>query len=325
MAKVIRVHELGGPEQLRVDDVDLAPPRPFEARVRQTAVGVNFIDVYHRTGVYPLAELPHGIGMEGAGVVEAVGDGVTEVSVGQRVAYAAPPPGSYASSRNVTAERLVPIPDDVDDETAAAMMLKGMTVEYLIRRTFPVKEGMTVLFHAAAGGVGLIACQWLRHLGVTVIGTVGSDEKAEIARSHGCHHPVVYTREDVVARVRELTGGDGVPVVFDSVGRDTFSQSLDCLAPRGMMVSFGNASGTPPEFDPMTLSARGSLFLTRPVLFDYVATRDDLLRSAAALFDVVAAGAVQIDIGHRFGLDEAHAAHEALEGRRTTGSTVLIP
>lgn len=323
MTRAIRIHEHGGPEVMRLEDVDVGEPGPGEARVRHTAVGLNFIDTYHRTGLYAVS-LPSGLGMEAAGVIEAVGEGVSELSPGQRVAYAAGPPGAYAEARVVAADRLVPLPDAVDDETAAAAMLKGMTVEYLIRRTHRVSAGETVLLHAAAGGVGLVACQWLKHLGATVIGTVGSDEKAELARAHGCDHPIVYTREDFAARVRELVPG-GVPVVYDSVGAATFEASLDCLAPRGLMVSFGNASGKPPALEVGALAQKGSLFLTRPTLMTYVAARADLLESAAAVFDVIARGAVTIAIGQRFPLADAAEAHRALEGRATTGSTVLIP
>jgi NADPH2:quinone reductase len=320
----IQFHAHGGPEVLRAHEVSLPPPGPGQARVRHAAIGVNFIDTYHRTGLYP-RELPSGLGMEAAGVVEAVGPDVVEVAVGQRVAYAAVPPGAYATHRNIQAAVLVPLPDGVSDEVVAAGLLKGMTVEFLIRRAFAVAPGMTVLWHAAAGGVGLIACQWLAHLGVTVIGTVSSDEKAELARAHGCAHPVVYTREDFAARVRELTGGQGVPVVYDSVGRDTFDGSLRCLRPRGMLVGFGNASGKPAPFDLARLAQGGSLFVTRPVLFDYVATRQELLASAAALFAVLESGAVKVEVRQRWPLVEAQAAHRALEGRQTQGSTVLVP
>jgi NADPH:quinone reductase len=290
--------------------------------VRHTAVGVNFIDTYHRTGLYPLPELPHALGMEAAGVVEAVGEGVTELAAGDRVAYVHGP-GAYAEARNVPAERLVPLPDPIAEETAAAMMLKGMTVEYLVRRAYPVQPGDTVLLHAAAGGVGLIACQWLRHLGATVIGTVGSEAKAELARAHGCHHPIVYTRDDFVARVRALTAGEGVPVVYDSVGRATFPASLDCLRPRGTFVGFGNASGKPGPFDMGILAQKGSLYLTRPTLFTYTRTRAELLESAGALFDVVRQGVVRVEVRQRWPLAQAAEAHRALEARATTGSTVL--
>lgn len=325
MTRAIRFHETGNPDVIRVENATLAVPGPGQAVVRHTAIGVNYIDTYHRSGLYPVASLPSGLGMEGAGVVEAVGPDVTCVKVGERVAYAGGPPGAYAEARVIEAERLVPLPEDIADDTAAAMMLKGMTVEYLIRRTFPVEAGQKVLFHAAAGGVGLIACQWLAHLGAVVIGTVGNDEKAVLAQRNGCHHPVVYTREDFVQRVKDLTGGAGVPVVYDSVGRATFMKSLDCLSPRGMLVAFGNASGKPDPFDAGVLAQKGSLFLTRPTLFAYTATRQELLASADALFDVVRSGAVKIDIRQRLPLDQAAEAHRALEARKTTGSTVLIP
>ena len=324
MSVAIRVHETGGPDVLRVEDVDLPDPGPGQVVVRNTAIGVNFIDTYHRSGLYPLPSLPHGIGLEAAGVVEAAGDGV-ELNPGDRVATASGPPGAYAERRLMAADRMVRIPDGITDETAAALMLKGMTVEYLVRRTYPVRAGQTVLLHAAAGGVGLIACQWLKHIGATVIGTVGSDEKAELARAHGCDHPIVYTREDFPSRVRDITGGQGVPVVHDSVGKATFEGSLDCLAPRGMMVSFGNASGAPAPFEPGVLAQRGSLFLTRPTLMAYTATREDLVLSADALFEVVQAGAVEVDVRQRWPLDQAAAAHRALESRQTVGSSILLP
>jgi len=325
MPKIIRIHQPGGPDVLALDDVALAAPGPGQALVRHTAIGLNFIDTYHRSGLYPLPSLPHGIGMEAAGVVEAVGPAVTEVKPGDRVAYAGGPPGSYAEARLIAADRLVHVPPSVSDELAAAMMLKGMTVEYLTQRCRPLRRGETVLFHAAAGGVGLIACQWLAHLGVTVIGTVGSREKAELARAHGCAHAIVYTEEDFVARVRELTGGAGVPVVFDSVGRSTFMGSLDCLSPRGMLVGFGNASGKPDPFDLQLLATKGSLYLTRPVLMGYTAKREELLASANALFDVVERGVVKVKLTRRWPLSEAQAAHRALEARETVGSSVLVP
>ena len=325
MNRVLRIHRTGGPELLTLDELPSEAPGSGQALVRHTALGINYIDVYHRSGLYPLPELPHALGVEAAGRVEALGPGTQGLAVGQRVAYVTSTPGSYADERVVPADRLVPLPDDIDDQTAAAAMLKGMTVEYLVRRTFPVKQGQTLLFHAAAGGVGLIACQWLRQLGVTVIGTVGSDEKAELARENGCAHAVVYTREDFVARVRELTGGKGVPVVYDSVGKDTFQGSLECLSPRGMLVGFGNASGKPPPFDMAVLSQKGSLFLTRPTLFHYTSSREELLQSARALFEVVRRGHVKIRIDRRFGLTEAAEAHRALESRKTTGSLLLLP
>jgi NADPH2:quinone reductase len=324
MTQAIRVHAHGGPEVLQLEDIDDPTPGPGQALVRHRAIGLNFIDTYHRTGLYPLP-LPHGLGMEASGVVEAIGDGVTEVGVGDRVAYAHGPPNAYAQRRTIDAQRLVPLPDDIDDERAAAMLLKGMTVEYLVRRTFRVEPGTTVLLHAAAGGVGLIACQWLAALGATVIGTVGSEAKAEIARAHGCAHPILYREEDFVARVREITDGKGVPVVYDSVGAATAMRSLDCLQRRGMLVGFGNASGKPEAFDMGVLAQKGSLFLTRPTLFDYVATRAELLDSARALFEVVTSGDVKIDVRQRFALAEARAAHEALHARDTVGSTILLP
>lgn len=309
---------------LRVEDVELPEPGPREARVRHRAIGVNFIDTYHRSGLYPLPSMPHGLGTEGAGVVEAVGGEVSEVVVGDRVAYVAGP-GSYAEARNVDAGRLVKLPEGISEEVAAASLLKGMTVEYLIHRTFAVKPGMTVLWHAIAGGVGLLAAQWLHHLGVRVIGTTSSAEKAALARDNGCAEVIDYTHEDVAARVRALTEGEGVPVVYDSVGRSTFDASLDCLSRRGMLVGFGNASGAPGPFDPMTLARKGSLYYTRASLFDYVATRKELELSAGRLFDVVARGAVKVHVGQRFALADARACHEALESRTTTGSTLLIP
>jgi NADPH2:quinone reductase len=325
MQRVIQVRHPGGPEVMELGIVPLAEPRPGEVRVRHTAIGVNYIDIYHRSGLYPLPRFPHALGMEAAGVVEAIGPGVTEVKVGERVAYASGPPGSYAEARVIQADRLVPLPAGIEDRTAAAILLKGMTVEYLIRRTYPVKAGELVLWHAAAGGVGLLACQWLRHLGAIVIGTVSTEEKAELARAHGCHHAILYTREDFVTRVRELTQGQGVGVVYDSVGRATFARSLDCLRRRGMLVSFGNASGKPEPFDTGLLSAKGSLFLTRPILFDYTAERRELLASAEALFDVVRQGIVKVRVSETWELAEAAAAHTALEARRTTGSTLLLP
>jgi NADPH2:quinone reductase len=326
MTGVIRVHEVGGPEVMRFEDVDLASPGRGQALIRQTAIGLNYIDVYFRTGLYPAPSgVPFTPGLEAAGVVEEVGDGVSEVSAGQRVAYAAPPLGAYAESRIMPADRLVPIPDGIGDEQAAAMMLKGMTAHYLLRRTFRVQAGQTILFHAAAGGVGLIACQWAKHLGATVIGTVGSAAKAELARAHGCDHPIRYDQEDVAGRVREITGGKGVPVVYDSVGQATFEASLNSLAPLGMLVSFGQSSGTIPPVDLGVLSQKGSLFVTRPTLMTYTAARADLLRAATELFEVVQSGAVQILVNQRHPLRDAATAHRALEARQTTGSTVLQP
>ena len=325
MPKAIRIHEYGGPEVLRWEEVDVGDPGPGQLRVRHGAVGLNYIDVYHRTGLYPLPSLPWTLGMEGAGWVEAVGEGVAEFKVGDRVAYASPPVGAYAEVRLIPADRVVALPEAIDDLTAAAMMLQGMTAQYLLRRTYRVQPGNAILLHAAAGGVGLIASQWARHLGATVIGTVGNDEKAELARAHGCHHAIVYTRENFVERVREITGGQGVAVVYDSVGKDTFTGSLDCLRPLGMMVSFGNASGPVPPFEPGILAAKGSLFLTRPTLMTYTAKRVDLVASAAELFEAVASGVVNIEVRQTYPLAEAARAHRDLEARRTTGSTVLLP
>ncbi len=324
MAKVIRIHENGGPEVLRHDDVPVGTPGAGEALVRHAACGVNFIDTYHRTGLYKLP-LPATLGVEGAGVVQAVGPGVTHVKSGDRVAYAGGPPGGYSEQRVMPAERLVKLPAEITDAQAAGMMLKGLTVWYLVRKTYRVQPGETVLWHAAAGGVGLIACQWLRALGATTIGTVGSDEKAALARAHGCDHTVVYTREDFTKRVKELTGGAGVPVVYDSVGKDTFLPSLDCLRLRGLMVTFGNASGPTGPVDPLLLSTKGSLFLTRPTLASYTATRAELEEGTSELFDMVRSGKVKIEVSARYPLSEAARAHRDLEGRKTTGSLVLLP
>src|SRR5580765_6699717 len=323
MAKAVRFHKQGGPEVMQYDDVQVGDPGPGQARIRHTAIGVNFVDVYQRSGLYPM-QLPQVAGNEGAGVVEAVGQGVTDLKPGDRVAYTGLP-GSYCEQRIVPADRMVKLPQGISDEQAASMMLKGLTVHYLIHTTYTVKKGETVLWHAAAGGVGSIACQWLKHLGVTVIGTVGSDAKAELARAHGCDHPINYTRENVVEKVRAITGGRGVPVVYDGVGRSTFEMSLDCLARRGMLVGFGNASGPAAPVDPLLLARKGSLYLTRPTLFDYTFTREELLASAGALFDVVRKGAVRITVGRTWPLAEAAAAHRALEARETTGSSLLLP
>jgi NADPH2:quinone reductase len=323
--RAIRIHASGGPEALRWEETELAPPQPGDALVRHAAIGVNYIDVYHRTGLYPVPALPAVIGVEAAGVVEAIGPGVTAVAVGDRVAYAGGGLGAYAERSIVSAERLVRLPASIGDEMAAAMLLKGLTAQYLLRRTHRVRRGETILFHAAAGGVGLIACQWAKHLGATVIGTVGSDAKAAVARANGCDHVIIYTRERFPERVRTLTGGVGVPVVYDSVGQVTFADSLDCLAPLGLMVSFGNASGPVPAVNLALLALKGSLFITRPTLATYTARREDLAAAAEELFAVVAAGAVKVTINHRFSLADAAAAHRALEQRETTGSIVLIP
>ena len=322
MARAIRIHESGGPDVLRWEDVPVPDPGPGEARIRQRAIGVNFIDVYQRNGLYPVP-LPAVLGNEAAGVVDAVGPNVTDLKVGDRVAYAGLP-GAYAQARTVPAERLVKLPAGIGDELAAAIMLKGMTAEYLLRRTHPVVPGETVVFHAAAGGVGQIACQWAKALGATVIGTVGSAAKIDVARQHGCDH-VLVTGPDLAARVRELTDGAGAHVVYDGVGKDTWEASLDSLRPRGMMVSFGNASGPVPAFLPLVLTMKGSLFLTRPSLAHYVATREELAASAAAVFEAIRSGAVRVEVRHRYPLAEAARAHTDLEGRRTTGPVVLIP
>jgi NADPH:quinone reductase len=324
MAKAIRIHKHGGPEVLQYEDVTVADPGPGQARIRQTAIGLNFIDTYHRSGLYQL-QMPSGIGTEGAGVVEAVGSGVTWVKGGDRVAYAGGPPGAYADVRLVPADRLVKVPQGISDQTAAAMMLKGLTSQYLIRSTYRVQAGQTVLFHAAAGGVGLIACQWLKALGVTVIGTVGSEEKAKLAQAHGCGHTIVYTKENFAERVKEITDGKKVPVVYDSVGKDTFMGSLDCLQPRGMLVVFGNGSGPVAAFDLNLLAAKGSLYVTRPTLVTYSARREDLETMAAELFDVVKSGKVKIEVNQTYALKDASQAHRDLQGRKTTGSTVLLP
>jgi NADPH2:quinone reductase len=324
MAKAIQFSRTGGPDVLEYVDVEVGAPGPGQARVRNHAIGINFIDVYFRTGLYPL-DLPNGLGQEGAGVVEAVGEGVTHVAVGDRVAYAARPNGAYSEVRVMPADILLRLPDAIDFETAAAMMLQGMTVQYLLKRTYPVKAGDTILFHAAAGGVGLIACQWARALGVNLIGTVGSNEKAELAKAHGAAHVINYNTENFVERVKEITGGAKVPVVFDSIGKDTFIGSLDCLAPRGTMVSFGNSSGPVPPFALTELVSRGSLYVTRPTLVSYTATRAELEATAQDLFDIVASGQVKVTIGQRFPLAQAADAHRALEARKTTGSTILLP
>lgn len=325
MSKAIRIYATGGPEVLRWENVEVGQPGPGEVLLQQSAVGLNFIDIYHRSGLYPLPELPATPGMEGAGVVLATGVGVSEVAIGDRVAYAGLPPGAYAEQRLIPAHRLVKLPEGISDQQAAGMMLQGMTVQYLLRRTFPVKKGDTILLHAAAGGVGLIACQWAKQLGATVIGTVGSPEKAALARAHGCDYPLLYREEDWVARVRELTDGQGVAVVYDSIGRDTFLKSLDCLRPLGLMVSFGQASGPVAPLETGILAAKGSLFLTRPTLMTYTARREDLLASASELFDVVTSGQVVIEVKQSYPLAAAAEAHRDLEARKTTGSSVLLP
>lgn len=324
MTHAIRIHAPGGPEAFVWEQVEVPAPGEGQAMVRHTAIGVNYIDVYHRTGLYPLPSMPAVIGMEGAGVVEAVGPGVADLSPGDRIAYACPPTGAYAERRVVPAAQMVKIPAGIEDKTAAAMMLKGMTAQYLLTDTAPVRAGDHVLVHAAAGGVGLILCQWAKHLGCTVIGTVGSDEKAALARAHGCDHPVVYTREDFPSRVKEITGGAGCRVIYDGIGKDTFEGSLEALALKGRLVCYGQASGPIAPINLSVLSAK-SASISRPVMFHYTATREDLLRIAGDLFHVVASGAVRIESPRAYALRDAAQAHRDLEGRRTTGSLVLVP
>ncbi len=323
MTHAIRFHKTGGPEVLVWEDVEVGKPGPGEARIRHTAVGLNFIDICLRSGLYP-AQLPSGLGGEGAGVVLEVGPGVTDLKPGDRVAYGNAPPGAYAEERLVKADVLIKLPDGIDDKTAAAMMLKGLTAQYLIRQTYRVKAGDTILLHAAAGGVGLILSQWAKHLGVTVIGTVGSDDKAKLAKAHGCAHTIVYTREDFVKRVDEITEGKKVPVVYDSVGKDTFLKSLDCLAPLGVAALFGQSSGSVEPLNVGILAQKGSLYVTRPTLFTYAAKRENLLAMAKELFDVVLSGAVKIEVNQTYPLKGAANAHADLAARKTTGSTVLL-
>ena len=324
MAHAIRIHGTGGPEVFQWEEVAVGEPGPGEVRLRQTAIGLNYIDVYHRSGLYPLSQFPAVIGMEGAGRVEALGPGVEDFAPGDRVAYAGVL-GGYAQERLIAADRLVKLPDGIDDETAAGMMLQGMTVRYLLRETYRCTAETTLLFHAAAGGVGLIACQWARVLGATMIGTVGSQEKAELAKANGCTHVINYRTEDFVARVKEITDGRGCDVVYDSIGKDTFPKSLDCLRPKGLWVSFGNASGPVPPFYLGLLSAKGSLFATRPSLMTYTARREDLVANAEELFALVASGAIKIEVSRTYPLREAAEAHRDLEARKTTGSIVLVP
>jgi len=325
MPKAMRMYETGGPEVLRWEAYDPGQPKEGEVLLKQEAVGLNYIDIYHRSGLYPLPSLPGIPGMEGAGIVEAVGEGVTEVSAGDRVAYAGLPPGAYAEWRCIPSHRLVKLPEGTSTQQGAAMMLQGMTARYLLRGCYNVKYGDVILIHAAAGGVGLIVCQWAKHLGAVVIGTVGSLEKAKLAGAHGCDYPILYNEEDFVARVKEVTEGRGVDVVYDSVGWSTFTKSLDCLRPLGMMVSFGQASGSLPPTDLGIFAAKGSLFFTRPSLMTYTAKREDLLAHARDLFEVVESGAVKISVSQSYPLSEAAQAHKDLEGRKTTGSSLLIP
>ena len=322
--KAIRFAKTGGPEVLSLQDIALPPPAQGQVRIRHTAIGVNFIDTYHRSGLYPLP-LPSGLGLEAAGTVESLGAGVTSLKIGDRVGYCTGPVGAYAEANNVPADRVVKLPASVGGDVAAAAMLKGMTAQYLLKRTFAVQRGQAILFHSAAGGVGLIAVQWAKHMGAQVIGTVGSDSKIELAKAHGCDQVFNIEKDDWVAGVRELTNGAGVPVVYDSIGKDTFMGSLDCLSPRGMMVSFGNSSGAVPPFEPALLSAKGSLYLTRPTLMHYTRTARELQETADDLFAVIGSGAVKIAVNQRFALADARAAHEALHSRKTTGATVLIP
>ena len=321
MPYAIRVHETGAPEVLKWEEVEVGDPGPGQVRLRQEAIGLNYIDVYHRTGLYP-QPLPFIPGVEGAGVVEAIGPSVTEVKIGDRVAYAGPI-GGYAEERLIEADKLVRLPDSISTEQAGAMLLQGMTAHMLLRSVHRVQPNETILIHAAAGGVGLIVCQWAKALGATVIGTVGSEDKAELARAHGCDHPIVYTSQDFVVEVDRITNGAKLPVVYDSIGMDTFQQSLDCLAPKGLMVSFGNASGPVPPVEPGLLAQKGSLFLTRPTLFTCTAKRAELEEAASELFDVVASGKVKVEVKQRFALKDAAEAHRALEARQTSGSTVL--
>jgi len=322
--KAIRFSRTGGPDVLTLEDIELPPPGPSQVRVRHTVIGVNFIDTYQRSGLYPVP-LPSGLGMEAAGTVEALGGNVATLKIGDRVAYCSGPLGAYGEANNVAADRVVKLPAMIGDETAAASLLKGMTAQYLLKRTYPLKQGETILFHAAAGGVGLIACQWAKHLGATVIGTVGSESKIALARANGCDHVLSTLDREWPRKLRELTGGKGVPVVYDSIGKETWTGSLDCLEVRGMMVSFGNSSGAVPAFEPGILSAKGSLYVTRPTLAHYTRDSQELQTTADDLFNVIGSGAVKIAVHQRFKLAEARAAHEALHSRNTTGATVLIP
>nr|WP_315253428.1 quinone oxidoreductase [uncultured Duganella sp.] len=324
MVKAIRINRVGGPEVMELVEVDLPPPGPGEVRMRHEAIGLNYIDVYHRTGLYQ-QPLPGALGVEAAGVVEALGEGVTDLQVGDRVAYGGRPLGAYSEARNIPASQLLVLPKQIDFDTAAAMMLQGLTVQYLFHRTVPLKAGDTILFHAAAGGVGLIACQWARVMGVNLIGTVGSAEKAALAIENSATHVINYNTENFTERVKELTGGRGVSAVYDSIGKDTFIGSLDCLQPLGTMVSFGNASGPVPPFSLTELASRGSLFITRPTLMSYTAKREDLEAMAKSLFGVVSSGEVKIDIRQRYALADVQQAHRDLEARKTTGSTILVP
>lgn len=324
MVHAIRIHEAGGPDKMKWEEVEVGAPGPGQIRLKNSAAGLNYIDTYHRTGLYKLP-LPLTLGMEGAGTVTAIGEGVTDIKVGDRVAYASAPLGSYSEERLMQADRVVVLPAGISDQTAAAIMLKGMTTEYLVQRTYKIKVGDTVLFHAAAGGVGLLFGQWAKALGATVIGTVGSEDKAKLAKAHGYDHIINYRTENFAERVKEITKGAGVPVVYDGVGKDTWAGSLDCLSPFGLMVSFGNASGPVPPFEIATLAGKGSLYVTRPTLVTYTARRADLVNSAKALFEVVTSGKVKVEVPQTYALKDAARAHEDLEARKTTGSTLLLP
>lgn len=324
LTNAIRVHKQGGPEEMKWEEVALPEIQKNDVLIKHTAIGLNYIDTYHRSGLYPMP-VPLTLGIEGAGIIIEAGENVKDLNVGDRVAYASPPTGSYAEAKVMPADRLVKIPDNISDEIAAAIMLKGMTVEYLVRRTYNVKAGQTVLFHAAAGGVGLIACQWLKAIGAKVIGTVGSEEKAALAKANGCEHTILYREENFVDKVKEITNGEGVPVVYDGIGKDTALKSLDCLSPLGMLVVFGNSSGNAPPIETGLLAAKGSLFLTRPTLMTYNAKREDLVESAQQLFNMVGSGKVNISINARYDLKDAAQAHKDLESRKTTGSTLLMP
>lgn len=325
MTKAIRVYEPGGPDQMRWEDVEVPDPGPEEALIHHTAVGLNYIDVYHRTGLYPAGDTPFGIGVEAAGVVESVGDQVEGVNVGDRVAYVALPTGAYCEKRVIAANRLVKLPDSIDERTAAAVMLQGMTTQYLLRRTYPVKPGDSILIHAAAGGVGLMVCQWAKHLGATVIGTVGSEEKATLAKRYGCDHTINYNQDDFVEAVKSITQGAGVAAAYDSVGLDTYQGSLDCLARLGVLVLFGQSSGPVPPLDLSLLAAKGSLYVTRPTLFHYIDSRNDLEQTSSELFNVVEQGVLRVETNQTYALKEAAQAHADLEARKTTGSTILLP
>ena len=324
ITNAIRVNRQGGPEEMKWEEVALPELQKDDVLIKHTAIGLNYIDTYHRSGLYPMP-VPLTLGIEGAGIIIEAGENVKDLTVGDRVAYASPPTGSYAEAKVMPADRLVKIPDNISDEIAAAIMLKGMTVEYLVRRTYNVKAGQTVLFHAAAGGVGLIACQWLKAIGAKVIGTVGSEEKAALAKANGCEHTILYREENFVDKVKEITNGEGVPVVYDGIGKDTALKSLDCLSPLGMLVVFGNSSGNAPPIETGLLAAKGSLFLTRPTLMTYNAKREDLVESAQQLFNMVGSGKVNISINARYDLKDAAQAHKDLESRKTTGSTLLMP